>query len=460
MDATQVANITPELRQHAVPIADLNIDPANARKHPERNLAAIRASLEKFGQHRPAVVQKKGMVVRVGNGMVEAARALGWTHIAAVVVDEDDLSAVQRSIADNRLSDLSEFDPEILQSLIEPMIELEGFDPDALGFTESELRELEVSVNEIQDEQVPLPPLAPVSKSGDLWTLGRHRLLCGNSAEWSDVERLIDGAEIHLVNTDPPYNVKVEPRSNNAIAAGLSSFSGVSHHQKLDVVRHPGKSKGTTTHMRPKDRPLQNDYTSEEGFDLLLRAWFGNLARALVPGRGFYIWGGYANCANYPSALSESGLYFSQSIIWVKEHPVLTRKDFMGNHEWCFYGWREGAAHEWFGPTNATDVWSVKKLNHTAMVHLTEKPVELAVRAIEYSSREGENVIDLFGGSGSTLAACEQTKRNAFLMEIDPPYCDVIVQRWQNLAKQVATIDGVSFDEVAKARGIVAEMVS
>jgi DNA modification methylase len=249
--------------------------------------------------------------------------------------------------------------------------------------------------------------------------------------------------------------VKVEPRSNNAIAAGLSSFTPTkqTHHQKLDLARHPEKAKPTGK-MRPKDRPLANDFVSDEEFAGLLRAWFSNAARALLPGRAFYIWGGYANCANYPAALAESGLYFSQAIIWVKEHPVLTRKDFMGNHEWCFYGWLEGAAHEWLGPTNATDVWSVKKLNHTAMTHLTEKPVELAARAMRYSSRKGENVLDLFGGSGSTLAAAEQLERRALVMEIDPLYCDVILERWRRLSGKEAVLEGTGqgFASVARER--------
>jgi DNA modification methylase len=158
----------------------------------------------------------------------------------------------------------------------------------------------------------------------------------------------------------------------------------------------------------------------------------------LLPGRGFYIWGGYANCGNYPPVLKACELYFSQAVIWVKEHPVLTRKDFMGNHEWCFYGWREGAAHVFLGPANVPDVWSVKKVNPQSMIHLTEKPVELAVRAMQYSSRPGENVLDLFGGSGSTLIAAEQTGRRAFLMELDPLYCDVIVQRWEKFTGRKA----------------------
>jgi DNA modification methylase len=278
----------------------------------------------------------------------------------------------------------------------------------------------------IDPDEVPEPPDEPITKPGDLWMLGSHRLLCGDSSKADDVDRLLGGAQIHLVNTDPPYNVKVEPRSNNAIAAGLSSFQR--------------SATNGTTKMRAKDRPLANDYVSDEEFARLLHAWFGNMARVLEPGRACYIWGGYSNCGNYPRVLEASGLYFSQAIIWVKEHPVLTRKDFMGNHEWCFYCWKQGASHKFFGPNNATDVWSVKKVNPQNMTHLTEKPTELAVRAMQYSSLIGENVLDLFGGSGSTLIAAEQTGRHAYLLELDPAYCDVIVERWQKFTGQEAKV--------------------
>ncbi len=204
------------------------------------------------------------------------------------------------------------------------------------------------------------------------------------------------------------------------------------------ITRHPEKAQPTQKKLRAKDRPLANDFVPDEEFDRLLRAWFGNLARVLLPGRAFYIWGGYANCGNYPPVLKEMGLYFSQAIIWDKQHPVLTRKDFMGAHEWCFYGWREGAAHRFFGPANATDLWAVQKVSPQSMVHLTEKPVELAARAIQYSSQPGENVLDLFGGSGSTLIAAEQAGRRAYLMELNALYCDVIVQRWQQFTGRQA----------------------
>jgi DNA modification methylase len=190
--------------------------------------------------------------------------------------------------------------------------------------------------------------------------------------------------------------------------------------------------------MRPKDRPLANDFLSAEAFEKLLLAWFGNLARVLDPGRAFYCWGGYGNLGNYPPALEASGLYFSQGIVWDKLHPVLTRKDFMGAFELAFYGWKKGAAHQYLGPKNATDLWHVKKINPQSMIHLTEKPVELAVRAIQYSSRPRENIFDLFGGSGSTLIACEQTGRKAYLMELDPLYCDVIVSRFEQFTGKSA----------------------
>ena len=304
----------------------------------------------------------------------------------------------------------------------------------SFSFPEIDLEALRLEL-EVTEDQVPEPPDDPITTPGELIELGCHRLLCGDAGNPEHVDRLLEGATIQLANCDPPYNVNVEPRSSTAIAAGQSSYPDLSrkmHHQGFDVARGVTDPKKARKKMRAKDRPLQGDFVTDEEFAKRLRSWFQQIARVLEPGRAFYIWGGYANVGNYPPALKECGFYFRQAIIWVKEHAVLTRKDYMGNHEWCFYGWREGAAHKFFGPNNVPDVWSVKKVNPAAMVHLTEKPVELAVRAIQYSSRSGENVLDLFGGSGSTLIAAEQTGRRAFLMEIDPLYCDVIVRRYYN----------------------------
>jgi DNA modification methylase len=258
------------------------------------------------------------------------------------------------------------------------------------------------------------------------------------------------GAEVQSLGL---HHVKVEPRSNNAIAAGLSSFTndgaasrlkgGQGNAASFGVDHETGKPKHAATHkkLRAKDRPLANDFVSDEAFDQLLDDWFGNIARVLLPGRCFYIWGGYANCGNYPPVLKKHGLYFSQSIIWDKQHPVLTRKDFMGAHEWAFYGWKEGAGHKYYGPKNATDLWQVKKINPQSMSHLTQKPAELAVRAMQYSSVQGENVLDLFGGSGSTMIGAEQCGRNSFLMELDTLYCDVIADRFQRFTGIPAVLE-------------------
>jgi DNA modification methylase len=419
-------------------ISDIRPYEKNPR-HNDAAVAAVAASIKEFGFRQPIVVDDDGVII-VGHTRWKAAVHLGLEKVPVHVATG--LSAEQiraYRIADNQTASIATWDEELLPLELAEL-QAANFDLGLLGFDEDELAGYLSDVKEgaCDPDEVPEPPDEATTQAGDLWLLGDHRLLCGDSSSVADVDRLLAGAPIHLVNSDPPYNVKVEPRSNNAIAAGLSSFQGTKHHQALDLARHPKKSKPTQKKLRAKDRPLANDFVTDEAFDNLLDAWFGNMARVLVPGRGFYIWGGYANCANYPPVLKAKGLYFSQAVIWVKEHPVLTRKDFMGNHEWCFYGWKEGAAHVYLGPKNVPDVWSVKKVASQKMVHLTEKPVELAVRAMSYSSRPGENVLDLFGGSGSTLIAAAQTGRHAYLMELDPLYCDVIVERWEKFTGRKA----------------------
>ena len=402
---------------------------------------AVAASIREFGFRQPIVVDEQGVII-VGHTRYKAALRLGLPEVPVhVAIGLSAEKAKAYRLADNQTAALAQWDEDKLAQELAQLRDLD-FDLALTGFSSEDLRRLlepDAGAGLTDADAVPEPPDAAVTQPGDGWVLGKHRLLCGDSARPEDVERLLGGAPVHLVNTDPPYGVRVEPRSNNAIAAGLSSFAGYGNSDPgCDTVRCPEKSRPTSTKLRAKDRPLANDFVSEEEFDRLLHAWFGNIARVLLPGRAFYLFGGYSNVANYPPALRANGLYFSQTIIWVKEHPVLTRKDFMGDHEWAFYGWREGAAHQFFGPNNVTDVWSVRKVNPQSMVHLTEKPVELAARAIEYSSKPGENVLDLFGGSGSTLIAAEQAGRRAFLMELDPLYCDVIVRRYENFTGKKA----------------------
>jgi DNA modification methylase len=416
--------------------------------NPRQNDAAVdavAASIKEFGFRQPIVVDTQGVII-CGHTRYKAALKLGLEKVPVHVAK--DLTPAQIKayrIADNKSAELADWNYELLP--IE-LSELKGMDFDLglLGFSTDELAELlDTGVKDglTDPDEIPLPPDEAITKPGDLWILGNHRLLCGDSAKPEDVDRLLGGEKIQLVNTDPPYNVAVAPRTNNAWAAGerrgmprpelAESFGGWNLKEKAE-----GGKPQTDKKMRARDRVLANDFVSDDEFDRLLNAWFGNIARVLEPGRCFYIWGGYANCGNYPPVLKYMKLYFAQAIIWVKEHPVLTRKDFMGNHEWCFYGWREGAGHKFFGPNNATDVWSVKKVSPNKMIHLTEKPVELAIRAMQYSSRSGENVLDLFGGSGSTLIAAEQTGRKAFLMELDALYCDVIIQRWEKFTGKKA----------------------
>lgn len=415
-------------------------------------VGAVAESIRLFGFRQPIVVDGDGVIV-CGHVRWRAAQQLGLDQVPVHVATDLTPEQVRAyRIADNKTADLATWNLELLPL---ELAELQGagIDWTLLGFDGDELAMLlggEIKEGLTDPDDVPAPPDEAITQPGDLWILSDHRLLCGDAGRTADVDRLLDGAPIHLVNTDPPYNVKVEPRSNNAIAAGLSSFQAtesarregaMTHHQGFDLARRPEVAKATHKKLRPKDRPLANDFVSDQAFDELLLAWFGQMARVLLPGRSFYIWGGYANLGNYPLALKACGLYFSQAIVWDKQHPVLTRKDFMGAFELAFYGWREGAGHEFFGPNNATDLWHVKKINPQQMEHLTAKPAELAVRAMQYSSRPGENVLDLFGGSGSTLIGAEQTGRRAFLMELDELYCDVICDRYQRFTGKPAVLE-------------------
>jgi DNA modification methylase len=414
--------------------------PANPRTIAPEAMERLKASIQRdpeFMRLRPIVVDPDGIVIG-GNQRLRACAELGIDPLPdGWVVRADRLTDDQRRrfiLVDNAPDGMSgAWDFERLA------VDFADLDLGAIGFSADNMLSMfgDGGTEGLTDpDQVPEPPDTPVTQRGDIWVLGNHRLMCGDSSSPGDLDRLLDGAVIDLLNTDPPYNVKVEPRSATAIAAGTSGAWGrdwqkIAHHQGFDQARGVADPKKALKKMRAKDRPLENDFVKPEAFDEMLLAWFGNASRVLKPGGSFYIWGGYANIGNYPAPLAAAGFYFSQGIVWDKQHPVLTRKDFMGAFEICFYGWKEGAGHKYYGPNNATDLWHVKKVSPQSMIHLTEKPVELAVRAIQYSSLPGQNVLDLFGGSGSTLIGCEQTGRKAFLMELDPPYCDVIVKRWE-----------------------------
>jgi DNA modification methylase len=451
----------PALRLEWIEAETLDDNPRNWRRHPAKQMAALTDVIREVGWAGALLYNERTGRLLDGH----ARKKLGGKVPVLIGSWTEEQERTILATLDP-LAAMAEADGPVLEALLR---EVDSSSANVHAMLADLARDHgltgdEAAPGRTDPDNIPEPPDQAITQPGDLWLLGNHRLLCGDASNAVDVDRLLHGVDIHLVNTDPPYNVKVEPRSNNAIAAGLSSFPGkpsghrrllskvtgmtevakreLLPHQRLDLARHPKKAKPTTKKLRAKDRPLANDFVSEATFELLLFAWFATIARVLLPGRSAYIWGGYANYGNYPPVLKTVGLYFSQAIIWDKEHPVLTRKDFMGAHEVCFYCWKEGAAHQFFGPANVTDLWRVKKVNPQSMVHLTEKPVELAGRAIRYSSRPGEHVLDLFGGSGSTLIAAEQTQRRAFLMEIDPLYCDVIVRRWERFTGMKAQRPG------------------
>ena len=308
---------------------DLLPHPKNWRRHPEGQRKAMQAALAEIGYADALLARETPEGLMLVDGHLRAELDPDQ-KVPVLILDVTEAEADKLLATLDPLAGLAEADLEQIRELAGSI----DFDQPDLEAVVAGLLEMDDDLIDVLEVEIPEPPDTPIVQSGDLWTLGRHRLLCGDSSLPGDVDRLLDGATIHLVNTDPPYNVKVEPRSNNAIAAGISSFTAPEkkHHQKFDLARHPGKAKATHRKMRAKDRPLENDFVTDEEFDRLLEAWFGNIARVLKPGRGFYIWGGYANCGNYPPVLKRHGLYFSQSIIWDKQHPVLTRKDFMGAH--------------------------------------------------------------------------------------------------------------------------------
>jgi len=413
------------------------------------DLEALRASMKRYGVVQSVVFNTRTQRVVDGHHRIQVAVEEGLAELDVRLVDLDEHEEKALNIALRRIR--GGWDTDKLANLVHELRRAGGDLLKVSGLGEKEvellLKQFDIAhAGKTDPNKVPpLPPKAK-TKEGDLYLLGQHRLLCGDAAKPETLTRLLDGEPVHLVNTDPPYNVCVEPAGQGS-GSWRSTESKERHtlQKKLGLTRDQAKGLFPDKESlgREKDRALANDFLKPEEFEKLLLAWFTNAATHLVNGRTFYIWGGFANLANYPPAIAAAGLFFAQCVIWKKNRPVITRKDFMCQHEQCFYGWKKGAAHVWLGPKNIPDVWEVNQLSQQKMVHLTEKPVELAERALTYSSRPGENVLDLFGGSGSTLIAAEQLDRRAFLTEIDPRYCDVIVKRWEEFTgKKAQLLDG------------------
>ena len=387
------------MKLETVTIESLKLDPNNARKHSKRNLDAIAASLEKFGQRKPIVVHN-GVVI-AGNGTLEAAKTLGWKEIGVSVcpADWDADTAKAYALADNRSSELAEWDNLILSNQLLDLDGL-GWDIEALGFEMPQILETEV----INDE-VPETPAVPTTKVGDVWKLGKHRLVCGDSTDVTVFDKLLGEEKADLVWTDPPYGVAIIGGNRGDTPAERKANGGLE---------------------------IENDNLNHAQLTDFLRSAFNAIFIATKPGACWYVTapsGNLFECFSKP--LTELQVW-KHTLVWVKNSLVMGRADYHYRHESIFYGWTPGAAHQTPPDRKQDTIWEFDR-PRANKEHPTMKPIELIERAIQNSSLAGQTVLDAFGGSGSTLIACEQTKRIARLIELDPKYCDVIIKRWENL---------------------------
>jgi DNA modification methylase len=369
----------------------------NARTHSDAQIAQIAGSIAEFGFVNPVLVGDDGVIV-AGHGRVLAARKLGLTEAPVIVLAH--LSPTQRRalmIADNRIAENAAWDEEMLAAELAALRD-EEIDLGLLGFDEAELdRLLDGDSEEAeQAEEVPELPADPVSRPGDLWICGQHRVLCGDATVLSDVEAVLGGELADLCFTDPPYNV------NYGNPAGNKRWG--------------------------KHRPILNDALGAEFGKLLYEVCLNILT---VTKGAVYVCMACAELDTLQKAFREAGGHWSTFVIWAKNTFTLGRSDYQRQYEPILYGWKKGADHYWCGARDQGDVWLIDKPAKNEL-HPTMKPVELVERAIRNSSKSRDIVLDPFGGSGTTLIAAERSGRRARVIELDPKYVDVIIERWQN----------------------------
>jgi DNA modification methylase len=391
--------IIPQLREHATPVDDLRVDPANANTHPERNMRAIRDSLAEFGQRQVIVARENGTVI-AGNGRLEAARNLGWSHIACVTVDDDDLTAMRYAIADNRSGELSEWDSETLAKTLQA-VESEFGSLDGLGFDGNDLGELldelepEVDVSDAPDAEIDRAEELREkwqTEEGQLWLIGEHRLLCGDSTISDDVSRLLGDSKPMLMVTDPPYGVDYKP-----------GWRG----ERL------GSKVGRAGEVDNDDRADWRE------------AW------SMFPGDVVYCWHADKTAGKVRESLESQGFVIRNLIHWVKSHFVISRGHYNPQHETAAYAVRKGGKAHWRGSQGESTVWEIDLHDDTDMKsHGTQKP--LGAMANPMKNHAGD-VYDPFCGSGTTMAAAERLGRKCFAMELDPKYVAVILERMSEM---------------------------
>ncbi|WP_175851863.1 site-specific DNA-methyltransferase [Burkholderia cepacia] len=399
----------------------------NARTHSDEQVAQIAASIAEFGFTNPILAGSDGVIV-AGHGRLAAAQKLGLEVVPVVVLDH--LSPTQRRalvIADNRIAENAGWDDAMLRIEIAALQD-DDFDMSLTGFDADALAELMAgdepdTEGEADDDAVPEVSETPVSRPGDVWLLGGHRLLCGDSTLAESYERLLEGEQVDMVFTDPPYNVNY---ANSA------------------------KDK-----MRGKDRAILNDNLGDGFCDFLLAALTPTVAHCRG---GIYVAMSSSELDVLQAAFRAAGGHWSTFIIWAKNTFTLGRADYQRQYEPILYGWPEGVQRHWCGDRDQGDVWQIKKPQKNDL-HPTMKPVELVERAIRNSSRPGNVVLDPFGGSGTTLIAAEKSGRLARLIELDPKYVDVIVRRWQDWTGKRATreADGMAFDQAARDSSVISQ---
>lgn len=383
-----------------IELSKVILDPANARKHSPKNLAAITGSLTRFGQQKPIVIDKKGVVI-AGNGTVMAARELGWKHIHAYRTALEGYEAMAFALSDNRTAELAEWEDDVLR---ESLAKLALNDID-VGFLDFQLPDVVSKPGLTDDDAVPedLPENIHGVKRGDIWELGGHRLLCGDATAAGDVAKLMGDAKADLWLTDPPY--------------------GVSY-----------KSNGS----EDKHRDIENDSMPIEEMKVFWQKVCENAISA-TSNESPYYWfacqGG--DQMMMMMAISAAGWKVRHELIWAKDSLVMGRCDYHYQHEPIFYGWKLKGKHNWYSDRKQTSLLSFPRPKKSDL-HPTMKPVELIAYLIGNSSKVNDKVLETFCGSGSTLIACEKTSRKCYGMEIDPHYCSVIIERWQQFTGKKA----------------------
>ena len=387
------------------PVAALLPYARNSRTHSDEQVAQIAASIQEFGFTNPVLVDGDNGIV-AGHGRVMAAQQLGLHHVPTINVGW--MSDTQRRayiIADNKLALNAGWDDEVLSLEMSELGEL-GFNLDLLGFNEDEMDGLladEPSAGLTDDDAVPGVPIEPVTRLGDVWLLGKHRVMCGDSTSIDAVEMLMGGGLADQLITDPPYNVAYTGKTKDALK-------------------------------------IQNDSMDDESFRQFLRDAFVAADSVMKEGAVFYIWHANKESYNFQGAIIDAGWVVRQHLVWKKQTLVMGQQDYHYKHEPCLYGWKEGAGHLWATDRKQTTILEFDRPSRSTL-HPTMKPVELIEYQVLNNTKGQDVVLDLFGGSGSTLIACEKTGRHTRLMELDPKYCDVIVNRWQDYTGKRATLE-------------------